>query len=76
MDRGTAASAYRVSIEADGLSVGSLWALRAREHGTPNREETRLLEAAALRERLNERYPHAKVIARVTTSNSRSIVVR
>ena len=33
-------------------------------------------KAAALRERLNERYPHAKVIARVTTSNSRSIVVR
>ena len=32
--------------------------------------------ADALRERLNESYPHAKVIGRVTNSDSRSIVVQ
>ena len=39
--------AYRVRIEAGGNTLGSLWALRDRAEGEPNRTETRLLAAAA-----------------------------
>jgi two-component system sensor histidine kinase KdpD len=39
--------AYRVRIEAGGQSLGSIWALRDRHLGEPDRTETRLLSAAA-----------------------------
>lgn len=39
--------AHRILIEAGGHSLGSLWALRARTAGQPERAETRLLAAAA-----------------------------
>jgi two-component system sensor histidine kinase KdpD len=39
--------AYRVRIEAGDLTLGSVWALRARDLGLPDRTETRLLAAAA-----------------------------
>lgn len=39
--------AYRVSIEAAGRDLGSLWALRARTAGQPGQADTRLLAAAA-----------------------------
>jgi two-component system sensor histidine kinase KdpD len=39
--------AYRVRIEAGGKSLGSIWALRDRHDGEPDRTETRLLSAAA-----------------------------
>lgn len=39
--------AYRVRIEAGARQFGSIWALRDRRHGEPDRTETRLLSAAA-----------------------------
>lgn len=39
--------AYRVRIAASGAPFGSIWALRRRARGGPNRTETRLLAAAA-----------------------------
>ncbi|HXG39770.1 MAG TPA: ATP-binding protein [Candidatus Limnocylindrales bacterium] len=39
--------AYRVRIEAGGATLGSIWALRDRRAGPPDRTETRLLAAAA-----------------------------
>jgi two-component system sensor histidine kinase KdpD len=39
--------AHRVMIEAAGRTLGSLWALRARAAGQPERADTRLLAAAA-----------------------------
>lgn len=44
---GTSQEAFRVRIEAGGTAFGSIWALRDREHGVPDRTETRLLAAAA-----------------------------
>lgn len=44
---GTDLAAYRVVIEADDRTLGSVWALRPRSLGAPGREETRLLAAAA-----------------------------
>ena len=38
---------YRVRIEAAGAPLGSLWAVRARGAGPPDRNETRLLAATA-----------------------------
>jgi two-component system sensor histidine kinase KdpD len=43
----TGLAAYRVRIEAAGEGYGSLWSLRQRDRGEPNRTETRLLAAAA-----------------------------
>jgi two-component system sensor histidine kinase KdpD len=40
-------AAYRVRIEAGGRQFGSIWALRDRGWGEPDRTETRLLSAAA-----------------------------
>jgi two-component system sensor histidine kinase KdpD len=40
-------AAHRVVIGAAGRSLGSLWTLRPKSLGTPEREETRLLAAAA-----------------------------
>ena len=39
--------AYRVRMEAAGEAYGSIWALRPRRRGEPDRTETRLLAAAA-----------------------------
>jgi two-component system sensor histidine kinase KdpD len=39
--------AYRVRIEAGGEMYGSIWAVRQRDRGEPDRTETRLLAAAA-----------------------------
>jgi two-component system, OmpR family, sensor histidine kinase KdpD len=39
--------AYRVRIEAGPMQFGSIWALRDRGRGEPDRTETRLLSAAA-----------------------------
>jgi two-component system, OmpR family, sensor histidine kinase KdpD len=39
--------AFRVRIEAGSRSFGSIWALRERARGEPDRTETRLLSAAA-----------------------------
>lgn len=39
--------AYRVRISATGGQFGSIWAIRGRASGDPNRTETRLLAAAA-----------------------------
>ena len=39
--------AFRVRIEAGTRQFGSIWALRDRSHGEPDRTETRLLSAAA-----------------------------
>jgi two-component system sensor histidine kinase KdpD len=39
--------AFRVRIEAGGSSFGSIWALRQRGDGVPDRTDTRLLAAAA-----------------------------
>jgi two-component system, OmpR family, sensor histidine kinase KdpD len=40
-------SAYRVRVEAGARQFGSIWALRDRVRGEPDRTETRLLSAAA-----------------------------
>jgi two-component system sensor histidine kinase KdpD len=45
--RAGAGLAYRVRIEAAGAAFGSIWALRDRGQGEPDRTETRLLAAAA-----------------------------
>ena len=42
-----AGEAYRVRIEASGEPLGSLWGIRARDAGEPDRVQTRLLAAAA-----------------------------
>jgi two-component system sensor histidine kinase KdpD len=44
---GTDLAAYRVVIVAGDRPLGSIWALRPRSLGSPGREETRLLAAAA-----------------------------
>jgi len=38
---------HRVRVEAPGESLGSVWAMRARDEREPNRAETRILSAAA-----------------------------
>jgi two-component system sensor histidine kinase KdpD len=43
----TDAEAYRVRIEAGGATLGSIWAIRARGKGVPDRTGTRLLSSAA-----------------------------
>jgi two-component system sensor histidine kinase KdpD len=45
--RGAPTEAYRVGIEAGGRTLGSLWALRRRADGPPDRTATRLLAAVA-----------------------------
>ena len=44
---GSGIEAYRVRIESGGRTLGSIWALRHRRLGGPDRTETRLLAAAA-----------------------------
>jgi len=41
------ATVHRVRVEASGETLGSVWALRARDEREPNRAETRILSAAA-----------------------------
>jgi two-component system, OmpR family, sensor histidine kinase KdpD len=38
---------YRIRVDVAGETLGSLWAVRARNHGEPARAETRILSAAA-----------------------------
>ncbi len=45
--RGSGHDAFRVRIEAGGMVLGSIWALRQRVPGQPDPAETRLLAAAA-----------------------------
>jgi two-component system sensor histidine kinase KdpD len=41
------AELFRTKIATDDVTLGSIWATRARGHGLPDREETRLLSLAA-----------------------------
>ncbi len=43
----TSGEAFRVRIEAAGRSLGSIWAVRDRSGGNPDRSATRLISAAA-----------------------------
>jgi two-component system sensor histidine kinase KdpD len=43
----TSHDTYRVRIEASGEPLGSIWAVRARDRGEPDRVQTRLLAATA-----------------------------
>jgi two-component system sensor histidine kinase KdpD len=59
---------HRVRIEVAGENLGSVWALRSREHREPDRAETRILSAAAdqlgqaiVRDRLAEEATSAEV---------------
>jgi two-component system sensor histidine kinase KdpD len=58
---GQGLEAYRVRIEAGGANVGSVWALRTREDGPPDRTETRLLAAAA--DQLGQALAHDRLAA-------------
>ena len=53
--------AYRVRIEAGPIQLGSLWALRDRNRGEPNRTETRLLSAAA--DQVGQALAHDRLVA-------------
>jgi two-component system sensor histidine kinase KdpD len=57
----TDAETYRVEIEAAGLRLGSIWALRARSAGLPTLDETRLLSAAA--DQLGQAVAHDRLAA-------------
>lgn len=57
----TDAETYRVLIEAAGLSLGSIWALRVRSYGLPTPDETRLLSAAA--DQLGQAVAHDRLAA-------------
>ncbi len=57
----TDAETYRVLIEAAGLTLGSIWALRARSYGLPTPDETRLLSAAA--DQLGQAVAHDRLAA-------------
>jgi len=64
-------SAYRVTIDVDGATRGSIWALRSRKLGPPIRGENRVLAAAAdqigrsmERDRLLQEATSAEVVRR------------
>src|SRR3954447_25492912 len=57
----TDAEIYRVLIEAGGLTLGSVWAARARADGAPTPDETRLLSAAA--DQLGQAIAHDRMAA-------------
>ena len=57
----TDAETYRVLIEAGGLTLGSVWAARARDAGIPTSDETRLLSAAA--DQLGQAIAHDRLAA-------------
>jgi two-component system sensor histidine kinase KdpD len=58
---GLGSEAYRVRVEAGGAVFGSIWALRAREDGEPDRTEARLLAAAA--DQLGQALAHDRLAA-------------
>jgi two-component system sensor histidine kinase KdpD len=57
----TDAQTYRVLIEAGGVTLGSVWALRGRDTGAPTADETRLLSAAA--DQLGQAIAHDRLAA-------------
>jgi two-component system sensor histidine kinase KdpD len=59
--RPTDAETYRVLVEAGGLTLGSVWALRGRDDGLPTPDETRLLSAAA--DQLGQAIAHDRMAA-------------
>jgi two-component system sensor histidine kinase KdpD len=66
--RAPRAALHRVRVEVAGETVGSLWALRARDEREPDRAETRILSAAAdqlgqaiARDRLSEEATNAEI---------------
>jgi two-component system sensor histidine kinase KdpD len=54
-------STYRVLVEAGGVTLGSVWALRGRDTGEPTADETRLLSAAA--DQLGQAIAHDRLAA-------------
>jgi two-component system, OmpR family, sensor histidine kinase KdpD len=58
--------AYRVQIDAGGSNLGSIWALRARRNGEPDRTETRLLAAAA--DQLGQAIAHDRLAMEAQTA--------
>jgi two-component system sensor histidine kinase KdpD len=58
--------AYRIGIEAGGSSLGSIWALRERQTGEPDRTETRLLGAAA--DQLGQAMAHDRLAMEAQTA--------
>lgn len=54
-------STYRVLVEAGGVTLGSVWALRGRDAGAPTADETRLLSAAA--DQLGQAIAHDRLAA-------------
>jgi len=58
---GGSGEAYRVRVEAGGNTLGSVWALRDRAEGEPNRTETRLLAAAA--DQIGQVLEHDRLVA-------------
>jgi two-component system, OmpR family, sensor histidine kinase KdpD len=57
----TDAETYRVLVEAGGVTLGSVWALRGRDLGPPTADETRLLSAAA--DQLGQAIAHDRLAA-------------
>lgn len=57
----TDAETYRVAVEAGGVTLGSVWALRTRDEGAPTADETRLLSAAA--DQLGQAIAHDRLAA-------------
>ena len=57
----TDAQTYRVLVEAGGVTLGSVWALRGRNAGAPTADETRLLSAAA--DQLGQAIAHDRLAA-------------
>lgn len=53
--------AYRIRLDANGISLGSIWALRDRREGDPDGTETRLLAAAA--DQLGQALAHDRLAA-------------
>jgi two-component system sensor histidine kinase KdpD len=54
-------STYRVLVEAGGVTLGSVWAVRGRDAGAPTADETRLLSAAA--DQLGQAIAHDRLAA-------------
>jgi two-component system sensor histidine kinase KdpD len=57
----TDSETYRVLIEAGGATLGSIWAERSRDNGTPTFDETLLLSAAA--DQLGQAIAHDRMVA-------------
>jgi two-component system sensor histidine kinase KdpD len=64
--RPTRQALFRVKVDADGATIGSLWAARAESAGLPSREQTRLLALAA--DQLGLALRHAALSAAATAA--------